>query len=266
MNTTSRLNCSEFDDLLWEENADRVSLEVHVAECSRCADVWDDHQAIERVVGVWAEVPAVDLADRVVAAWRGERATAASASASPSPMRSARPMRSTRGANASPARGRFAALAASIAAVLLAVGLFAFVPVESPSHRTAVDSNNAATDANERLAGDAGPVRPEPAADGDVIGVVGLVGDFRQRYTGLSSDVSTLMASVRQEIPPLNLKLDPMGSDSMERNPEPTGRPVERPAKPRSSWRSGWDPIQKDVRKAFGFLADAVPMDETPST
>lgn len=253
------LNCNEFDDRLAAAVAERTpvppGLAAHAADCPRCAAAWEEHLLIDRLAGQWAEdVPEVDLADRILERWRAEQSVH---TVGPAAKIAGVSKRGT--SRLSAGSRRFAVVAAVTAVVLLlAVPVF-LTPDSAPvSSQDGTAGTVPGRQRREATRDDERPRPPHVPAGEDAGGVRGLVGDFRAKYDGMTRNVSTLVASVKRELPSLSLKLDPLDGGPGRKQPPDERKPA--------AWRAGWDPIQKDVRKAFGFLQETVPDWDPPST
>lgn len=238
----SPLNCNEFESRLRESVETRslanAAMRAHFAECQSCAVLWTDYELLNEAVSAWnVATPRVDLADRVVNAWRAERAPAVQPRAE---------------APAKPATGILAVV--TVAVLLLAVTLLATRrDATEPGTKPGTQSVIAKTEPKPT------PDNIQPKDDDSAVDVEQMVAGFRTQMTGLTKDVSMLVAGVKVEWPAIETNL--LGNDPK------TKPPTQPKTVPKSSgWKTGLDPIQRDVRKAFGFLRQAIPSFEDPST
>lgn len=246
MNT---LNCNEFEAELNRSVETRTGpndrLRAHAASCAACGERWKEHQMLERAIGEWnAATPAADLTDRVVAGWRSYVATA---------------VVPPQQAPARPARGVLAVATASV--VLMAAALLFSRPGNDNFRPVRVPSNNTVADRSPNPEQKAAP-------ETDEVNVEDIVAGFHSQYSDFKKDVSTMMAGVKVEWPAIdanplagNARSKSANSKAMKRKKLTNSQP-----KQPATWQTSLSPIPRDVRKAFGFLKQAVPQFERPST
>lgn len=239
-----RLNCNEFESRLHAiveaHEASDDGLRAHVAECDSCARHWDDHQLLAEATLAWnAATPRADSFDGIVAAWRKEFAPKSIPNRQP--------------ASAGAGRGVIAVVVAAV--LLLAVTLIATRPNPEADRSLPGPSDSSVTQSKQPK-----PALVQPTPDGTARDVERIVAGFQSQYSGLKKDVSLLVAGVKVEWPQIE-------TDLLGTNAPPNTKQVSPAKKPKAGiWRSGFDPIQRDVRKAFGFLQRAVPNVDDPST
>jgi len=250
----SNLNCSEFDALLSEGIDGRGMVDPgvvdHAERCDRCAAVLGEQRAVDTAVIAWnAAVPAVDLTERVVTNWRADRKLTVPA------------VKQRR--RVSPRRPALAVLGAASAAILLLAVLFVDVSPQrsesSPAAPLTITRQDGPRNKPDRhpevIANDRNEPNDSPPAKGVMPEVDEFVTGLQQRYTGVTRDVARKVAAVRLEVPSAS-GLPWVFPPVTEPAPAVAPRPQKQPA---AKWNDSLPPIERDVRKAFGFLRDAVP-------
>lgn len=239
-----RLNCNEFESRLHAiveaREAPGDGLRAHVDDCDTCAQLWDDHMLLADATFAWkSATPQADSVDGIVAAWRSEFA--------PTTI----PNRQT--ASSDSGRGVIAVVVAAV--LLLAVTLIATRPNPDSDRSLPGPSDSSVTQTKQPK-----PALVQSTPDGTARDVERIVTGFQSQYSDLKKDVSLLVAGVKVEWP--RIETDLLGT-----NATPNTKQVSPVKKPKAgNWRTGFDPIQRDVRKAFGFLQRAVPNINDPST
>ncbi|MFQ5730903.1 MAG: hypothetical protein ACE5KM_02995 [Planctomycetaceae bacterium] len=256
MSTLNCKNCKEFDALLSARlarpAADDGPLLAHAKSCARCADVLSEDQTIDVAVRQWnAALPRPDLSDRVVARWRAEAV----------PPVGSRPL-TLAAARRSPGdeRGRRLLLGAVAAALCVAAVSLLYSSRSNPVGETAAGPNRKPADVVDRSHDAPHPERNanRDSNRDDALEVQQLVDGFRKQYSNVTRHVTRKMAALK--LPPLegvggwpNFDRDPVGVAP----PKPGSK---------ADWGAGLRPVERDVRKAFGFLRDAVPILNDSST
>ncbi len=235
---------SESDEALWRE------LRSHAHACPACRTLWNEFALLERVLPAWKDsVPAVDLADAVIARWREEQAASNHAVAKP---------HSDSGRRFNGRPGLTILLAAAATALACVVVFFVPRPAgdDLPDTHLVSKTNPQSPPANE---GDSpafaekNPSVPLPEADGAERDWQALAQDAGSAFGVLASDTADSFASAAVFVPRPS---SPPSPQSEHPNPE---------TKSSSQWMdgigAGLKPVGHDVGQAMGFLLDVLPGD-----
>lgn len=237
-------NCNAFDAALREIGAKRGSddgaLRAHAESCPRCAGLLAEEQTLNAAVRIWNEtVPQIDLREPVVARWKAEFSNVPARGPATSP--SKRPGKTWQ------RRILFGAVAAVL--IVAAVALLGS-PGTAPT--TTPDRNS--PDVARKTTPPAGP-RP---------GTLSVAGDEGSEFWHLFDGVQTHYTIVSRQV--AALQLPPLQTPSIWPDRDPNPNAPNPPEKTSDGWGTSLKPVERDVRQAFGFLRDAVPMLDDSST
>ena len=279
-----RLNCKEFDALLLDCTASRIAddgrLSGHAESCARCATIWCGQRDVDAAIDAWTStVPESDLAERIVTRWQADFVAAVSIretgvfSNAEIAVRVAISKdvdsRSTEIRRQRTSRRRTIALLGVVTAamLLLAVSLFGPSPSPSPRQRGTPLSQTPKTQRQPSQRSQAVVKRKltepqNPSPNGGMLDTDRFVAELQTTYAGMTREVVRTVASLRPDLP----WMTGMGWDLLpggEQNPAPVPAPQQSRIE---DWSGGLRPIERDVRKAFGFLRDVVPDLKATST
>lgn len=247
-------NCREFEERLQNRVEQRqpvdAALKDHAGSCSSCETLLQDHRLLEAAVADWrTRIPEADLEEAVLAAWRAETAVVAPAR-EPVPS-SIGPVRQRQRSGS-----RFAVLATVVTALAIIAVALMTVDGDRNDPQTANHDKSPAPNVTITRKSNPAPHVPEQA---DPVDMKQLLTGFQTQFTGVKQDVTDLASAVRGGFPDVSMMLWNNGEQA----------PVKKSTTPMNEKKPGWqsslDPLQRDVRKAFGFLKDALPKTD-PST
>ena len=245
-------NCNEFDEALMDSvasrNGDGPALREHAESCARCSGILAEDRTLNAAIGVWNQaVPSTDLCEPILARWRAEHAlTVPNQPATPKPPRRER----------TAPRARVLLGTVAVALVVASVALLTRHTFEPDSRPPSARPDSIAGKAQPPPAL---PSNGNPAANNNQpTEVADFVNGVRSGYSNMTRNVTQTMAALR--LPPLDTQsIWPDFESKPAVDPPP-----KTPAK--TDWGTGLKPVERDVRKAFGFLRDAVPILSSPST
>ena len=249
----TKLTCSEFDRLLIEnvtgDGADRERLRYHAESCPRCAAIWQQEQMLDAAILAWkCDPPEVDLVQRVLARRADELPVPVPAEVTHTP-------RATPHSPVPRGYSHFAVLAlAAVAGLMLAISLpFSGSPPGNPpgDHKLTQTSRNAVPSVSPASAGSSAAKNQNQVDD---LEVEQVIADLRTRYSGVSRRVVQTIGGLRFEWP----GMAGVGVDLIPATP-PSPATANGSKKSSAGWSDGLRPIERDIRKAFSFLRDAVP-------